>query len=217
MHIFTYNPPTLPWLDIRYIDRDIIVIHKPSGLLSNPGRAENTQDCAINRVKQRYNDAILVHRLDCDTSGVVIFARNKKAESHLKTQFQNRLAKKVYIAEVAGIVAQDTGHIDFSLAPEKDNPPFQQVSKDGKAAVTDYKVVQHRTGSTLVELYPQTGRTHQLRVHMLAIGHPILGDTFYGNEQVINASPRLKLHAKSLIITHPYSQKEMTFYSPEHF
>ena len=217
MHIFSYQPPSIPWLDIRHVDKDIIVINKPSGLLSNPGRAPETHDCAISRVIERYSDAILVHRLDCDTSGILIFARNKKAESHLKTQFQNREAKKVYIAEVAGHVSPLSGQIDLALGPIADNPPFQQVSAQGKVAITDYQVLKHRDNSTLIELCPHTGRTHQLRVHMLALGHPILGDTFYADTAAINASPRLKLHAKSLSITHPYKLTQLTFVSPEHF
>ncbi|QIR15044.1 RluA family pseudouridine synthase [Shewanella aestuarii] len=217
MLVFTYRPPSIPWLDIRYIDRDIIVINKPSGLLSNPGIAPDTHDCAISRVLQRYKDAILVHRLDCDTSGIVIFARNKKAESHLKTQFQNRQAKKMYIAEVSGLLQPLTGQIDLPLGPEKDNPPFQQVTAEGKAAITDYRVLEHRTNSTLVELRPQTGRTHQLRVHMLALGHAILGDEFYADEQAKAASSRLKLHAQSLTIIHPFSQKQLTFTSRTQF
>ncbi|MCW3173534.1 pseudouridine synthase [Shewanella subflava] len=217
MHIFTYQPPSIPWLDIRHVDKDIIVINKPSGLLSNPGRASETHDCAINRVIERYPDAILVHRLDCDTSGILIFARNKKAESHLKTQFQNREARKVYIAEVSGHVSPPSGQIDLALGPIADKPPFQQVSTQGKAAITDYQVLKLRDNSTLIELRPHTGRTHQLRVHMLALGHPILGDTFYADKAAINASPRLKLHAKSLSIIHPYKLTPMTFVSPEHF
>lgn len=217
MHIFTYQPPSIPWLDIRYVDKDIIVINKPSGLLSNPGRAPETHDCAINRLIERYSDAILVHRLDCDTSGILIFARNKKAESHLKTQFQNRQAKKVYIAEVIGHIDNQAGQIDLALGPIIDNPPFQHVTDQGKAAITDYKIIELRPYSTLVELAPHTGRTHQLRVHMLALGHPILGDTFYADKAGIDASPRLKLHAQSLTITHPYKQTLLEFVSSAHF
>ncbi|MDD8059289.1 MULTISPECIES: RluA family pseudouridine synthase [Shewanella] len=217
MHIFTYQPPSIPWLDIRYKDRDIIVINKPSGLLSNPGRSPDTHDTAITRLQQRYPEAILIHRLDCDTSGIMIFARTKKAESHLKTQFQNRQAKKVYIAEVQGHMQTLTGKVNFALGPNPDTPPFQMLSETGKAALTYYRVLEQRAQTTLMELKPHTGRTHQLRVHMLALGHPILGDEFYGDTETIQASHRLNLHAQSLTISHPYTQVEMTFFSQHPF
>ncbi|MCL1146750.1 RluA family pseudouridine synthase [Shewanella sp. 10N.261.52.F9] len=217
MQIFSYQPPSIPWLDIRYIDRDIIVINKPSGLLSNPGIAEYTHDCALTRLQQRYKDAILVHRLDCATSGIMVFARNKKAESSLKTQFQNRQTAKTYIAEVQGLLSEQTGVIDLAIAADKVNPPKQMITETGKSAITHYQVLQQNDGNSLVELKPVTGRTHQLRVHMLALGHAILGDDFYGDESVINAAERLRLHAQSLCFTHPYSGKTMDFNSKHPF
>jgi len=217
MQIFTYSPPSIPWLDIRYRDRDIIVINKPSGLLSNPGRAANTFDCALTRLLQRYPEAILVHRLDCATSGIMVFAVNKKAESNIKTQFQNRMSKKNYIAEVQGHLVQDEGVIELAMKADVTKPPLQVIAIDGKPSKTYYKVLEYRENSTLVELKPVTGRTHQLRLHMLALGHPILGDDFYGDDLVIAASKRLQLHAMALSITHPYSGKDMTFVSPHPF
>lgn len=211
MQIFSYQPPMIPWLDIRYIDRDIIVINKPSGLLSNPGIAEYTHDCALTRLQERYKDCILVHRLDCATSGVMVFARNKKAESSLKTQFQNRQTKKTYIAEVDGHLSDANGVIELALAADKANPPKQMVSKTGKPAITHYQVLSQANNKSLVELKPVTGRTHQLRVHMQAIGHTILGDDFYGDDNIINAAKRLQLHAQELSFTHPYSGKPMQF------
>ncbi|WOT06385.1 RluA family pseudouridine synthase [Shewanella youngdeokensis] len=213
MQIFTYQPPRIPWLDIRYFDRDIIIVNKPSGLLSNPGIAKSTHDCALTRLQQRFKDAILVHRLDCATSGIMVFARNKKAESSLKTQFQDRKTQKTYIAEVVGHLKEPSGVIDKSLIADKANPPLQQVSEGGKAAITHYQTLEVRANSTLLMLKPITGRTHQLRVHMLAIGHPILGDDFYGEQHVIEAAPRLKLHAKTLSFIHPYTAKSMAFTS----
>ncbi|QTE87976.1 RluA family pseudouridine synthase [Shewanella algae] len=213
MQVFEYRPPALPWLDIRYLDRDIIIINKPSGLLSNPGRAAVTHDCALTRLQRLYPETILVHRLDCATSGIMVFARNKAAESSLKTQFQERQSDKLYVAEVAGHLEQPAGVIDLPLAADKANPPLQQVSEQGKRAVTHYKVLEHREDSSLVALQPETGRTHQLRVHMLALGHPILGDDFYGGCEIENARPRLCLHAASLAFCHPYSGAEMHFVS----
>ncbi|MGL5360067.1 MAG: RluA family pseudouridine synthase [Shewanella sp.] len=221
MQIFDYQPPSVPWLDLRYQDRDVIIINKPSGLLSNPGRAAHTFDCALTRLQSLYPETILVHRLDCATSGIMVFARNKKAESHLKTQFQDRQNEKVYIAEVMGLVEQDAGIIDLAIAPDPAHPPYQKTQPLGtvgaKSALTHYRVLARRANSTLVELTPETGRTHQLRVHMLALGHPILGDEFYGDAEVIKARARLCLHAQSLRFTHPYSGKTLHFYSKHPF
>lgn len=203
MQIFEYHPPALPWLDIRYRDDEMIVISKPSGLLSNPGMAEVTHDCALTRLQKLYPETILVHRLDCATSGIMVFARSKKAESNLKTQFQDRGTQKVYIAEVDGLMSEDAGQINLAIGPDKDNRPLQKIDASGKSAITDFKVLERRAHSTLVELTPHTGRTHQLRVHMKALGHVILGDDFYGDERIIKARPRLCLHAQTLTIKKP--------------
>lgn len=217
MHVFKYHPPTLPWLDIRYKDLDIIAISKPSGLLSNPGIASITHDCALTRIQRLYPEAILVHRLDCATSGILIFARNKKAESHLKTQFQNRECKKTYIAEVSGLVVKDQGQINLALSPNPNKRPLQQVDPNGKSAITDYRVLERRKSSSLLELKPHTGRTHQLRVHMLALGHPILGDDFYGTRETIQARARLCLHAHLLSFKHPTNGKNIILSSKHCF
>ncbi|MCL1077018.1 RluA family pseudouridine synthase [Parashewanella spongiae] len=217
MQIFEYNPPLIPWLDIRYTDKDIIVINKSSGLLSNPGRATHTHDCAITRLQQLYPEAILLHRLDCDTSGIMVFARNKKAESSIKTQFQNKLTKKEYIAEVSGLLQSKIGTIDIRIGPDKSNPPFQIATELGKSAVTHYQVLNEQQGITLVKLMPETGRTHQLRVHMHELGHQILGDNFYGSPCIAGLRNRLSLHAQRLTFFHPYTGKEMTFFSKHPF
>lgn len=217
MKIFTYQPPSIPWLDIRYQDRDIIIINKPSGLLSNPGRAENTFDSAINRLLQRYPEAILVHRLDCATSGIMVFALNKKAESNIKTQFQNRVTEKYYVALVQGVIVGDSGKIDLAMKADINQPPLQLIADDGKSATTYFEVIERRAETTLVKLKPITGRTHQLRLHMKAIGHTILGDDFYGDENIIAASNRLCLHAEHLQINHPFNQKIIKFYSKHPF
>ncbi|CCQ10440.1 Similar to ribosomal large subunit pseudouridine synthase A, group 2 [Pseudoalteromonas luteoviolacea B = ATCC 29581] len=218
MQIFEYNPPSDPWLDVRFEDDDVVIINKPSGLLSNPGRAKNTYDCALTRLEKQFRDIILVHRLDCSTSGVMVFAKNKQVEIDLKVQFQNRETKKVYIAQVQGHLAKKEGCINLPLAKDSDNVPKQKVChKQGKSAVTYYRVIEERSDSTLVELKPVTGRTHQLRVHMLAIGHPILGDDFYGDAACIAASPRLNLHAQSLSFTHPTHKELVSFSVPHEF
>lgn len=214
MQIFTYQPPKLPWLDLRYIDDDIIVINKPSGLLSNPGIASYTHDCALTRLQRLYPNTILVHRLDCDTSGIMVFARHKQAESYLKTQFQNRINEKVYIAQVMGKFSSTQGQINLAIAADNNNRPLQRISAEGKEAITDYNVLEYRENeytTTLLKLMPHTGRTHQLRVHMQAMGHTILGDHFYGDQFIKRASPRLCLHAKTLMIFHPKTTKKMIF------
>ncbi|RLV61500.1 RluA family pseudouridine synthase [Parashewanella curva] len=217
MKLFTYQPPAVPWLDIRYQDNDIVVINKPSGLLSNPGKASHTFDSAITRLQLVFPSAILVHRLDCDTSGVMVFALTKQAESHLKTQFQNKTTAKEYIAEITGKLVKKSGAIDAKLGADKNNPPYQKVSKDGKSAVTHYEILSEQERSSLIKLKPETGRTHQLRVHMLAIGHPILGDEFYADDKVKSERNRLSLHAQRLTFTHPVSNKVMSFYSKHPF
>ena len=217
MQVFTYTPPSIPWLDIRYIDEDIIVINKPSGLLSNPGMAEHTFDSAVTRLQKRYRETILVHRLDCDTSGVMVFARTKQAESNLKTQFQNKETKKEYIAEILGQLTKKAGTIDLSLGKDEKKVPLQKPRKDGRKAVTHYQVIEERAENSLVKLTPETGRTHQLRVHMLALGHAILGDEFYASDKAKQMRNRLSLHAHKLTFSHPTSNKKMTFVSQHPF
>lgn len=214
---FHYAPPSgLP--EIVYQDEDIIVINKPSGLLSNPGIALPTHDCALSRLRVAFGDVILVHRLDCDTSGLMVFARTKQAESRLKKQWQARQVEKRYVALVFGRVDDNEGCIDLMLRPNKDCPPLQQIcTSGGKAALTHYHVLERDTATTRLSLHPITGRTHQLRVHMLAIGHPILGDPFYGNPSAQSARKRLCLHADQLAFFHPTSQEKLTYGSAAEF
>ncbi len=217
MKIFNYQPPAVPWLDIRHIDTHIIVVNKPSGLLSNPGMAAHTHDCLLTRLRRLYPETILVHRLDCDTSGIMVFARGKKAESDLKTQFQNKLTEKEYIAEIDGSPVKQSGAVNLSLGKDEHNPPLQKPRKDGRKAVTRYRVLEQRKDHCVIELRPETGRTHQLRVHMLALGHPILGDDFYAGETVKSKRKRLSLHAQKLVFSHPATREKMTFISKHPF
>lgn len=217
MKKFNYHPPLSP-IQILHQDDDIIVINKPSGLLSNPGIAPETKDCAVSRLQQELGQAILVHRLDCETSGVMVFAKNKQAESHLKKQFEARQTRKVYLAEVDGTPKQLEGSIKLALIADKQNVPLQKVDQEsGKEAVTHYRVLQTSSTSSLIELKPVTGRTHQLRVHLLSIGHTILGDNFYANDRVLNMRSRLCLHAMSLSFTHPTTNKQVSYYCPANF
>ncbi|WP_372625998.1 RluA family pseudouridine synthase [Arsukibacterium sp.] len=209
---FRYQPPQTPWLDILYQDKDLIVLNKPSGLLTNPGRGAELADCLFSRVKAQFELAQLVHRLDLSTSGVVVMALRRKAERELKRQFAAREVKKRYLAVVAGQLKTESGSIDLPLAVDTDQAPRQKVcEQQGKAALTHYRLLQQYASSALLELRPITGRSHQLRVHMLALGHPILGDAFYAPAAIVAAAPRLLLHAASLQLQHPYSGQALEF------
>ncbi len=201
-----YHPPTEPWVEIIYQDDHILAVNKPSGLLSVPGRLPEHHDSMWSRLQQTYPDIQVVHRLDMDTSGLMLFAKNKRAESALKKQFQYRLTHKVYYARVWGQVESEKGELDFPLVCDWPNRPKQKVCyQDGKPAKTFYQVVKREAQTTIVRLLPVTGRSHQLRVHMQALGHPIVGDEFYACEQAFAFSERLELHAAELSFYHPRS------------
>lgn len=208
-----YNPPRDPWLHILYQDQHIMVVNKPSGLLSVPGRAEEHKDSIMTRIQADFLAAESVHRLDMATSGVMAVALTKAAERELKRQFREREPKKSYIARVWGHLEQDDGLVDLPLICDWPNRPKQKVCfEQGKPAQTGYVVLSRDSdGTTRVKLMPITGRSHQLRVHMLALGHPILGDGFYAHPQAKAMAPRLLLHAQELAIVHP------AFNTPMHF
>jgi len=210
---FIYNPPDVP-LDILYQDAQIIVANKPAGLLSVPGKLEGRSDCLVSRLQAAHWDTLLVHRLDCDTSGVMIFARTKQAQGFLGQEFEKRRAKKTYIARVWGQLIPDAGHIDLPLCADWPNRPRQMVDHaNGRPAQTDWQVISRDADTTLVRLYPLTGRSHQLRVHMLALGHPILGDPIYATGAARDF-PRLMLHAETLGLHHPGSGAWVEFSAP---
>lgn len=197
-----YAPPDTP-LDILHRDHEILVANKPAGLLSVAGKGEHLADCLLARIQAAFPEALLVHRLDRDTSGVTIFALTRHAQRHLGLQFEKRQVKKVYLARVAGEMSEKSGTVDLPLAADWPNRPLQKVDHEaGRAALTDWRVVRARDGETRVRLFPKTGRSHQLRVHMREIGHPILGDPFYATGPARD-HPRLMLHAESLRIRHP--------------
>lgn len=197
-----YAPPTDP-LVFLHDDHEVVLVDKPSGLLSVPGKGEHLADCLIARVQAVYPQALLVHRLDRDTSGVMIFALTPHAQRHLGLQFEKRQTKKTYVARVAGKMADKTGTVDLPLIVDWPNRPKQMVDHDnGRAAVTDWRVVRSTDEESRVRLMPKTGRSHQLRVHMLALGHPILGDPFYATGAARDY-PRLMLHSETLQFRHP--------------
>lgn len=212
--MFDYQPPPDTPSDVIYTDNDILVVNKPCNLLSVPGRRPEHQDCLIGRIQKRYPEAIVVHRLDMSTSGLMIIARNREAQRQLNRQFEQRLVSKSYLAVVSGQVAEATGSIDLPLCCDWPNRPRQRVDHiNGKPSQTAYKILSYDaiTDSTRVELKPVTGRTHQLRVHMLALGHPILGDDLYADELALTKADRLLLHANLLEIIHPTTLKPMIF------
>jgi tRNA pseudouridine32 synthase/23S rRNA pseudouridine746 synthase len=211
-----YAPPTEP-IKVLHEDHEIVVVDKPSGLLSVPGKGAHLADCLLSRVQEAYPMALLVHRLDRDTSGVMIFALSPHAQRHLGLQFEKRQTKKTYVARVWGKLEPRKGTVDLPLIVDWPNRPKQMVCHEtGKAAVTDWRVQRYGDGETRVRLMPKTGRSHQLRVHMLAMGHPILGDPFYA-EGAARDFERLMLHSEELRLRHPDGGAGMTFRSKAPF
>lgn len=213
---FGYDPPDTP-LRFLHEDAQILVLDKPAGLLTVPGKLANRQDCLITRLQAARWDALTVHRLDCDTSGVIIFARTKSAQGFLGQEFEQRRAKKSYIARVRGRIAGDNGTIDLPIGSDWDYRPRQKVDHvGGRPALTEWQVIGRGATETRVRLTPHTGRSHQLRVHMLALGHPILGDQIYARDTLADHD-RLMLHAESLSLHHPASKERVTFTAPVPF
>jgi len=219
MALIEYNPPQEPWLDLVYRDDYIAAVNKPSGLLSVPGNQPQYYDSAMSRVKEKYGFCEPAHRLDMATSGILLFALSKAADRELKRQFREREPKKYYQALVWGHLEQDHGVVELPLICDWENRPRQKICFErGKRAVTFYDVLQrYPNNTTRVKLTPITGRSHQLRLHMLALGHPILGDKFYAHPQAKALSPRLCLHAESLQIQHPITGEAMEFTAPVGF
>lgn len=194
-----------------YIDSHLLVLDKPQGLLSVPGRTE--PDCLSARAQARWPDALVVHRLDQATSGLFVMARGAEAQRRLGRAFETRRVHKTYVAVVEGSLADDAGEVTLPLAADWPNRPRQQVDTlRGRPALTRWRVLQRRADRCLVELQPVTGRSHQLRVHLQAIGHPIVGDDLYGR-----AGPRLLLHATALELPHPEHGRPVHLHSPAPF
>jgi len=193
-------------------------VEKPSGLLSVPGRGPEKADCLVSRVQADYPDALIVHRLDMETSGLIVLARNQNMHRALSKCFEARQIDKTYIARVAGALGPQTGQVDLPLMKDWPNRPLQKVDMEaGKPSLTQWNIRAYEGGVSRVELTPLTGRTHQLRVHMNAIGHPILGDLLYGTPQSRAGATRLQLHASELKFTHPVSGKALLLQSPAPF
>ncbi len=193
--------PTFATLGLLHADGALLIFDKPSGLLSVSAKPPGPADCMEARAREAFPEALLVHRLDRDTSGVMVFARSRLAQRHLNWQFERRQVAKTYLARVSGAVAGEAGRIDMPLTCDWPNRPLQMVCRErGKAAQTDWRLLAREAAATRLELRPLTGRSHQLRLHLAAIGHPVLGDPFYGDAA---AATRLQLHAARIGFRHP--------------
>lgn len=207
-------------LPLLHEDADCLVIDKPTGLLSVPGRGANLQDCAWLRLRAAFPEALVVHRLDMSTSGLLLFARHATAQRALSRAFEQREVGKRYIAVVQGCVDRDEGEIDLPMKPDWPRRPRQQIDPvQGKPAFTRFRVVDidRPSDSSRLALEPVTGRTHQLRVHLTAIGHPILGDALYAPPEVLARAQRLMLHATSLRFRSPGNGEVQQVDSPAPF
>jgi tRNA pseudouridine32 synthase/23S rRNA pseudouridine746 synthase len=229
-------------LDLLHCDDSLLVVNKPAGLLAVPGRGEDKQDCLFARVQLKFPDALVVHRLDMATSGLMVFARGAEMQRRLSQMFREREVEKRYVAVVADKLEPETGEVDLPIVADWPNRPLRKIDAEtGKPSLTRYRLMDNEMTvrpelvegrapgcgvgfdklspngvfeTSRVELEPVTGRTHQLRVHMSAIGHPILGDALYG---VASSAPRLLLHACSLSFAHPLSGNPLNFASAAPF
>ncbi|RST53415.1 RluA family pseudouridine synthase [Variovorax sp. DXTD-1] len=216
-------PDTDLLIDLVHEDAHLLVLNKPAGLLCVPGRGEDKQDCLSARAMQRWPDALIVHRLDMATSGLVLMARGAAMQRALGDAFANRVVHKRYEAVVDGAmpVRDEWSVIDAPLMADWPRRPLQKVDPAGKPSVTRWRALSStadgETAATHVLLEPLTGRSHQLRVHLLSIGHPILGDALYGSAEVQARAPRLLLHASELGFVHPATQQMLRFQSQPDF
>ncbi len=205
---------------VLFADEHLVVLDKPAGLLSVPGRGEAGADCLLARALVQWPGLQVVHRLDMATSGLIVFARHGALQRQLSRAFAERRVDKGYEAVVAGLLTDEAGCIDLPLAADWPRRPRQQVDpRHGKPSTTSWRVLQRDAASSTsrLALAPLTGRTHQLRVHLMAIGHPIVGDALYAPPEVLGAAPRLLLHATTLSFDHPATGTRVDFHSPAPF
>jgi len=209
---FTHHipPPCHKELEILYLDEHILVVNKPDGLLSVPGRF--VKDCVLNRILPDFPSATIMHRLDLDSSGIMIIPLNKTALRDLNRQLRERMIEKRYVAEVFGLVEADQSNIDKPIARDWFNRPRQIIDfTNGKTALTRFRVLHRepQRNRTRLLLSPLTGRSHQLRLHLASIGHPILGCDLYAHEEALQMSDRLMLHASFVGFTHPHANRRL--------
>lgn len=210
-------------LTVLYADEAMLVLDKPAGLLSVPGRGDDKQDCLSTRAQRLYPDALVVHRLDMATSGLLLMARGAAAQRSLNHAFASRAVRKRYVAVVDGHLAPVPdiwGVIDLPIKVDWPNRPRRVIDQEhGQPSSTRWRVLSHSASdqTTRLELEPVTGRSHQLRVHLLALGHAIVGDALYASPRVQGMAARMLLHARSLELNHPVSAQPMRFVSAERF
>lgn len=211
-----YRPPHAPFLPIAHLDEDVVVVDKPSGLLSVPGKGAHLSDCVEARAQAAVPGALIVHRLDMDTSGLILLARSKRAQRILSGQFAKRIICKTYFAVVAGIPDATSGVIDLPLRADWPNRPRQMVCYEhGKPAVTRWEIASQVGADALLKLMPVTGRSHQLRIHLAHMGHPILGDPIYATGAALAGAQRLMLHAARLAWRRPLDGSWVEVTAPE--
>ncbi len=209
--------------ELLHQDDALLVLNKPPGLLSVPGRGEDKQDCLSARVQAEFSDALVVHRLDMATSGLLLMARGLSAQKKLNAAFENRQIQKRYVACVAGHLPMDPQWqtIDLPILVDWPNRPLRTIHPQGQASVTRWRCIANAIpalkGTSRLELEPLTGRSHQLRVHLQALGHPIAGDRLYAPTDVQALAPRLLLHACALTFPHPLSGETLTWHCPADF
>ncbi|MCW8918459.1 MAG: RluA family pseudouridine synthase [Gammaproteobacteria bacterium] len=205
-------------IQLLHADADLLVVVKPTLLLSVPGRGPEKQDCLVSRLAAEHGEVLAVHRLDWETSGLLVLARNKRAHREMSILFQQRAVEKQYVAVVYGRVAAQQGEVNLPLIVDWPNRPRQMVDHErGKPSLTRWEVMERGGDRSRLRLTPVTGRTHQLRVHMLSMGHPILGDSLYAEAPALTLAPRLLLHAATLGFRHPLTGELLAFESPPPF
>lgn len=207
-------------IEILHHENFFLVINKPAGLLSVPGRNPANHDSVLTRLAVSYPDSAIVHRLDFDTSGIMVIPLNKFTLSEISKQFQSREISKAYTAVVSGIVESEAGEIDLPIAADSENRPKYKICHyTGKKSLTEFSIVSRSIADncTRLLLHPVTGRSHQLRLHLQAIGHPILGDVFYADDESKQKSSRLLLHATEIKFQHPDTKRLVSFHSPVPF
>ena len=211
-------PHSQDYIRILYADDSLLIVDKPHLLLRVPGRHRLNRDCLLSRLEQRFPGVAAAHRLDLDTSGLLVVPRNKSTLIAMNKQFQDRAVLKTYRALVYGQVKDDEGQIDLPITGDWHNRPRQKIcTKTGKPSLTHYRVLDRQSNSSLLELKPVTGRSHQLRIHLMALGHPIMGCDLYAHQEALSAAPRLLLHANQLTFKHPLTQGLLRAYSPAPF
>lgn len=205
-------------MDPRWIihrDARLVVLDKPSGLLAVPGRGPDLQDCLAARVRGAIPGALVVHRLDRDTSGLMLMALDAEAQRHLGRQFEARAVHKTYECVVRGVPAADAGLVDLPIARDPARPPRYRIDHDrGRPSQTRWRVLDRGGDRARIEVEPLTGRSHQIRLHLAVLGHPILGDPLYADAATLRLAPRLLLHATALALAHPADGRRVSWRSP---